>query len=43
MTEKDAVKCMAFAENNYWYLPVDAKLPEEQVELIQSIIKKCKI
>ena len=28
MTEKDAVKCQAFARPNWWYLPVDAKLPE---------------
>ncbi|MFT4929317.1 MAG: tetraacyldisaccharide 4'-kinase [Phenylobacterium sp.] len=27
MTEKDAVKCQAFARDNWWYLPVDAKLP----------------
>jgi tetraacyldisaccharide 4'-kinase len=24
MTEKDAVKCASFAQENYWYLPVDA-------------------
>lgn len=24
MTEKDAVKCMAFAQAHWWYLPVDA-------------------
>ncbi|WP_172943219.1 tetraacyldisaccharide 4'-kinase, partial [Escherichia coli] len=23
---KDAVKCRAFAEENWWYLPVDAQL-----------------
>ena len=28
MTEKDAVKCAAFAEPNWWYLPVTADLPE---------------
>ncbi|GIU20823.1 tetraacyldisaccharide 4'-kinase [Shewanella colwelliana] len=27
MTEKDAVKCREFAKENWWYLPVDAKLP----------------
>lgn len=27
MTEKDAVKCRAFARANWWYLPVDAHLP----------------
>lgn len=26
MTEKDAVKCQAFADERHWYLPVDAKL-----------------
>ncbi|MGK9172710.1 tetraacyldisaccharide 4'-kinase [Yokenella regensburgei] len=26
MTEKDAVKCRAFAHENWWYLPVDAHL-----------------
>ncbi|RLM20005.1 tetraacyldisaccharide 4'-kinase [Brenneria alni] len=28
MTEKDAVKCRAFACQNWWYLPVDAVLSE---------------
>lgn len=28
MTEKDAVKCAAFARTNHWYLPVDAQLPD---------------
>ncbi len=32
MTEKDAVKCRAFAEDNWWYLPVDAQLGGEQPE-----------
>lgn len=27
MTEKDAVKCRAFALQNHWYLPVNARLP----------------
>jgi tetraacyldisaccharide 4'-kinase len=26
MTEKDAIKCRDFAHNNWWYLPVDARL-----------------
>ncbi len=29
MTEKDAVKCMALAEPDWWYVPVKAVLPEE--------------
>lgn len=28
MTEKDAVKVVGFAENNYWYLTIKVKLPE---------------
>lgn len=28
MTEKDAVKCRAFAQANWWYLPVDAVLSQ---------------
>ena len=29
MTEKDAVKCRAFAHDDWWYLPVDANLDSE--------------
>lgn len=32
MTEKDAVKCLAFAENNWWYLPIDAQLPASFID-----------
>ena len=28
MTEKDAVKCQTFADYQYWYLPIDAVLPQ---------------
>ncbi len=28
MTEKDAVKCQAFARANWWQVPVEAELPE---------------
>ncbi|WP_039056350.1 tetraacyldisaccharide 4'-kinase [Enterobacter sp. Bisph1] len=39
MTEKDAVKCRAFAQNNWWYLPVDAQLEGEQAEkLLQELL-----
>ncbi|MDF1629764.1 MAG: tetraacyldisaccharide 4'-kinase [Alcanivoracaceae bacterium] len=27
MTEKDAVKCVEFSGDNFWYLPVSARLP----------------
>ena len=29
MTEKDAVKCIAFAEQDMWYVPVEAELDEK--------------
>lgn len=32
MTEKDAVKCRAFAEDNWWYLPVDAIMTDERAQ-----------
>ncbi|CAM4053490.1 MULTISPECIES: tetraacyldisaccharide 4'-kinase [Lelliottia] len=39
MTEKDAVKCRAFAKSNWWYLPVDAQLSGEQPEhLLQELM-----
>jgi tetraacyldisaccharide 4'-kinase len=31
MTEKDAVKCKDFAKENYWYLPVDAQIEQQQI------------
>lgn len=31
MTEKDAVKCQHFAQNNWWYLPVSAVLEDLSV------------
>lgn len=37
MTEKDAVKCHAFAQPNWWYLPVDAVLPPVEAE---QLLKK---
>lgn len=43
MTEKDAVKCRAFAQPDWWYLPVEAVLPTEQAEqLLQGIQKLVK-
>lgn len=38
MTEKDAVKCLSFALPNWWYLPIDAQLPESfKKQLLQKI------
>lgn len=31
MTEKDAVKCIAFAQPNWWYVPVEAHIEGEKV------------
>ncbi|QBH95820.1 tetraacyldisaccharide 4'-kinase [Limnobaculum zhutongyuii] len=38
MTEKDAVKCRAFAQKNWWYLPVNALLPDERAEKLLALI-----
>lgn len=34
MTEKDAVKCRSFAEDNWWYLPVDTHLSGTEPEAL---------
>ncbi|WP_413701702.1 tetraacyldisaccharide 4'-kinase [Psychromonas sp. KJ10-10] len=39
MTEKDAVKCVKFAQSNWWYLPVNAQLPET---FEQQLLKRIK-
>lgn len=42
MTEKDAVKCRAFAQPHWWYLPVNADLPSVQSKkLLTSIAALC--
>lgn len=44
MTEKDAVKCRGFAQDNWWYLPVEAKiqgiLAEKLLQKITDLILK---
>lgn len=42
MTEKDAVKCTAFAKPNWWYLPVDAQLPTSFEKQLLKKIKEIK-
>lgn len=39
MTEKDAVKCEAFADERCWYLPVQAQVDEALVALIEERIR----
>ncbi|WP_119628766.1 tetraacyldisaccharide 4'-kinase [Methylocaldum marinum] len=42
MTEKDAVKCVAFANSNFWYVPVEARLPTEFGKNLLTLLKaKC--
>lgn len=38
MTEKDAIKCRAFAEQNWWYLKVEAQLPEPFYKRLQQCL-----
>ncbi|WP_130098974.1 tetraacyldisaccharide 4'-kinase [Siccibacter turicensis] len=38
MTEKDAVKCRAFARQNWWYLPVEATLSQPQADRLVNDI-----
>ena len=34
MTQKDAIKCAGFARDNWWALPVDARIDEALVKLV---------
>ena len=38
MTEKDAVKCQTFAQDNWWYLPVSAQFSEHDEQVLQQKI-----
>ncbi|CUX97437.1 tetraacyldisaccharide 4'-kinase [Candidatus Hoaglandella endobia] len=40
MTEKDAVKCRAFARANWWYLPVDVQLPASAEPVLLAPIEQ---
>ncbi|MCI7717976.1 tetraacyldisaccharide 4'-kinase [[Pasteurella] aerogenes] len=41
MTEKDAVKCEKFAQENWWYVPIEAQIDAKSaVQFIDKIIKK---
>ena len=42
MTEKDAVKCMTFAEEPWWYVPITTEIQGEKAQqFIQKIVQKC--
>ena len=44
MTEKDAVKCRAFAQENWWYVPVSATFSEKSttclIEMVLDMLAK---
>lgn len=40
MTEKDAVKCRAFAQPNWWFIPVSAALPADAAAELLARIEK---
>lgn len=40
MTEKDAVKCRRFANQQMWYVPVNAHLPEPMALRLLQMLKK---
>jgi len=42
MTEKDAVKCLSFAEPGYWYLEVEAKLDDGFTTQLERLIRELK-
>jgi tetraacyldisaccharide 4'-kinase len=42
MTEKDAVKCREFAHDDWWYLPVSAKLTEQFSQLLLKKLSSIK-
>ncbi|OCG38081.1 tetraacyldisaccharide 4'-kinase [Gilliamella sp. Gris1-4] len=42
MTEKDAVKCRQFAQQNWWYLPIDAVIPVQVIDQICLLLAETK-
>lgn len=39
MTEKDAVKCLAFASEQHWFVPVQAKLESQFIENLTALLR----
>jgi tetraacyldisaccharide 4'-kinase len=39
MTEKDAVKCRAFADSRWWYLPIRARIDPDLVARVERTIR----
>lgn len=40
MTEKDAVKCRAFAAGHWWYVPVEARLPGALQHRLRTLLRE---
>lgn len=40
MTEKDAIKCLGFARDNWWYLSIDASLGDAFVSALQRRLNR---
>lgn len=40
MTEKDAVKCKAFTQGNWWYVPVSARFSEKSTACLVGMVSK---
>jgi len=40
MTETDAVKCVSFAAADWWVVPLDAAIPAEAVDAIESDLRR---
>jgi tetraacyldisaccharide 4'-kinase len=38
MTEKDAVKCVAFADERCWFVPVTAEFPENDARELTDLV-----
>ena len=40
MTEKDGIKCRSFANDNFWVLHIDVKLPDAFTTLIKDLVER---
>jgi tetraacyldisaccharide 4'-kinase len=41
MTEKDAVKCLDFAQERHWCVPVQAQIDDRFVQVFERLLGKC--
>ncbi|MEQ8661259.1 MAG: tetraacyldisaccharide 4'-kinase, partial [Gammaproteobacteria bacterium] len=40
MTQKDAVKCEHFADDRFWYVPLEVELPDVFERRLKTLLKK---